>query len=136
MNTDFLNEIIRVACLSFFHSIWQGLIVMVVMALLLRVTKKWGPVFRYRLLWLGYILFLGSFIWTFFAQYHQVSFHIQEDGFSAIRTIASQQAERPGTLAKIISWLEENAFFLVGSWLLVFILKSMLMIRSLVGKNA
>lgn len=133
MNTDFLNEIIRVACLSFFHSIWQGLVLTLVMALLLRVTEKWGPVFRYRLLGMGYILFVGSFIWTFFVQYHQVSFLVQEDGFTAVGTIASQLSERPGTLSNIISWLEENAFLLMGFWLLVFILKSLLMIRSLVS---
>ena len=58
MNTELINQLLKASCLALVHSLWQGLIIAVVVAIILQRTKNWMPAFRYHLLGAALLLFL------------------------------------------------------------------------------
>lgn len=61
----FTDESVRAFCWTLLHSLWQGLLLALLAALVLFFTKKATPAARYRLLGLLLLLFLGGVCLTF-----------------------------------------------------------------------
>ncbi|NUO00232.1 MAG: hypothetical protein HUU01_06405 [Saprospiraceae bacterium] len=61
----FSDESVRAFCWTLLHSLWQGLLLALLAALVLFFTKKATPAARYRILGLLLLLFLGGVCLTF-----------------------------------------------------------------------
>lgn len=136
-NLPFSRNIIQAFSWTLLHSVWQGLIAAVLAGIILLLTKKSKPVFRYNLLSGLLLILLSASCFTFWYELEKPensNAKIVYQGFSGIDNVI---VTKPGiyyeTLNQfdiahfsklIINFCSENATLIVTVWLLVFLLKS------------
>jgi len=132
----FNQEIIQALCRTLVHSLWQGLLLAIVAALVIVLTRRSGPVLRYNLLSTLFVLFfLGSCI-TFTLQIHGGSGQsVVRDqpglgtGLTAVTGPTGSAVDAPGarsgvgalqqTMEGFLDYCNANAYLLVTFWLVV-----------------
>jgi bla regulator protein BlaR1 len=136
ISPSFVQKFIHAICLTFMHSLWQGLFVAVFAGLILFLTKKSTPALRYNLLAFLLFAFLvvnsATFAWELNMQ---GLFSENESG--AIWSITTSNvptvnvgnytfnsAEESGWITAITTFCNTNASVIVALWLLVFSIKS------------
>lgn len=136
ISASFVQKFIHAICLTFMHSLWQGLFVAVFAGLILLLTKKSAPALRYNLL--SFLLFAFlitnglTFAWELNAQN---LFGKTELGVtwlinrSEVPTVTGENylfsnAEESGWVTAITTFCNANASIIVAIWLLVFSIKS------------
>ncbi|MPR32095.1 M56 family metallopeptidase [Salmonirosea aquatica] len=139
MNTFFLNTLfsqkgIEAFSWTLIHSLWQGLVLAVLVGVILLMTRKARPALRYALLTGLLLTFLAVSAGTFWWEYHQI------DRVAALvpEVVLTQGtlhagylirenlwvAEQEDMASKILRFGTEHAVLIVAVWWLVFLLKT------------
>src|SRR4051812_2393697 len=92
LNQPYLEKLARIICLTLVHSIWQGLILAVLAGVMLMLTRKSKPAFRYNILALLLTVFLAASCVTFGVLNRENSGNA---GISIIRITNFQPANLP-----------------------------------------
>jgi bla regulator protein BlaR1 len=138
INELFANRAVTALCWTLFHSLWQGLIVALLAALLLIRTKKSRPTFRYKIL--STLFFLLAFLFAATFLYELFYAGVAAGGGSSSGgkiTMLAQKMDHPAVVrtgggssltAIIGGFLSRNSTLIVGIW---FIILSVRMARML-----
>src|ERR1700761_4417284 len=119
------------------HSLWQGLVLAIVTAVVLIATKKSGARLRYNLVAVQFLLFIAACCCTFVWEWYHVHIKAIAPLAGTIGNEASQwfsfDAESIRRFAKIcISYFTANAPMVVLLWSVLFVFRSVRMMGSLV----
>ncbi|WP_031527216.1 M56 family metallopeptidase [Dyadobacter crusticola] len=131
VDTPFFTELIKAVCLTFLHSLWQGLVAAVLAGGLLMLTRKSRPVFRYNVLvaLLGGLLLVNAA--TFFLILPKNQTEITGNVF--ISTATATEVNIAGTRSSfelnslssdLTDFCSRHASTILAIWLLVFLWKS------------
>jgi beta-lactamase regulating signal transducer with metallopeptidase domain len=132
VNTPFFNELVKAVCLTFVHSLWQGLVAAVLAGGFLMLTKTSRPAFRYNVL----IALLGSVLIanaaTFLIVLPDIQSRISGTVFLSAAGVtenhvagATHSSSQLSTFTgNIISFCDQHASSIFTIWLLVFLWKS------------
>ena len=130
------HEWVRALCLTFMHSLWQGLVAAIGAGIILLCTRKSKPAFRYNLLALVMLLFVVGTVLTFslmirdsgavsgsvvvFSNEWVVPTAFQHAGDVALATAEADW------MTKILAFFNAHAQVIVTVWFLIFAVKSIL----------
>jgi bla regulator protein BlaR1 len=138
INELFANRAVTALCWTLFHSLWQGLIVAVLAALLLIRTKQSRPTLRYQLLSTLFFLLTFLFAATFLYELQHSGVAPGGGGTNVGRVMMLNQkmahpvilrtGEGPLLIQTISGFLSRNSSLIVGIW---FIILSVRMARML-----
>jgi bla regulator protein BlaR1 len=129
INELFANRAVTALCWTLFHSLWQGLIVALLAALLLIRTKKSRPTFRYKIL--STLFFLLAFLFAATFLYELLYAGVAAGGGSSRGgkiTMLAQKMDHPAVVrsgggssltAIIGGFLPRNSTLIVGIWLII-----------------
>ena len=129
----FNEQIIHALCWTLIHSLWQGLLLAILGALVILITKKSGSGFRYSLLLGLFCLFVAIAAITFARQYATVTVPEVVPVASVTEQVANSNGRSfyPGetTLrekapATFISYCNDHASLIVTFWMLLLVLQS------------
>ena len=68
MNGLISDKMMQALCWTLLHSLWQGLLLAIIAALIIMITRKSAPALRYNLLSVLFILFIVATAFTFIQQ--------------------------------------------------------------------
>ena len=141
MNIEIFNKFlsqhfIQAVCKTLLHSLWQGLLLAIFTGMVLMLTKRSRPVFRYNLLFLGLMLFVSANAVTFFIEMtthvvgnSAVVIDSAGNSLEAGRRIFIQYGYAVGDSIALLSYVDKfitgNAAIIFGIWLVVFSCKSL-----------
>ena len=132
MNWLISDQMMQALCWTLLHSIWQGLLLAIVAALIITVTRKSPPSLRYNLLTGLFILFIVT---TGFSFMRQVSLAKKDQpGKNWIATITDPVSSaanihgntiisataRPAYFETMVQFFNENATLIVAVWFILF----------------
>ena len=123
-----VNEIARAISLSFFHSLWQGLLFVFFAIIVLSFTKTSKPAVRYNFLVGLFTFFVFLTGYTFLQQF---GFTIAAGKKFGTDSPAIQPGNFTSTSFQILNYLDSNASRVFIFWFLVFSWKSAVLIRNL-----
>jgi bla regulator protein BlaR1 len=131
------QRIIQAFSWMLIHSLWQGLLLAVVTAVVLIVTKKSGARLRYNLVAVQFLLFMVSCCCTFVREWYHAPAKVIAPLAGTIGNEASQifglNAENIHRFAQTcISYFTANAPMVVLLWSVLFVFRSVRMMGSLV----
>ena len=137
----FSGHITSAFCWTLVHSLWQGLFFGIMTGLILIGTKNSKPSLRYRILSAQFLLFilvvLITFIWEWNVNSYSNTFQnhitanaIDTSGGNQDVIIHSTQSYQ--VLDTLSAFLSANAPLLVAAWFIIFFVKSIKIITSLV----
>lgn len=131
------HRIIQAFSWMLIHSLWQGLLVAVVTAVVLIATKKSGARLRYNLVAIQFLLFIVACCSTFVWEWYQAPAKVIMPLAGTIGNEASQwfqlDAESIRRFAQTcISYFTANAPMVVLLWAVLFVFRSVRMMGSLV----
>ncbi|MBO9729960.1 MAG: M56 family metallopeptidase [Chitinophaga sp.] len=124
VNYFFSGEIIRALCWTFIHSLWQGLVLSVIIALVITLTRKSRPAVRYNMLSALFGLFIITTVATFIKQLFVARDALQINGREL--TAMSGGAVYGGTevapdfLQQFIGYFNSHAALIVTIWFIIF----------------
>jgi beta-lactamase regulating signal transducer with metallopeptidase domain len=120
----FSSDIIQALCWTFMHSLWQGLILAIVTALVITLTRKARPAVRYNLLSALFGLFIITVFATFIKQLFAIreAFHINGHEITAMSdgAVYSGADAAPGFLQQFILYFNNHAALIVTIWFIIF----------------
>lgn len=132
------NEIIHALFWTLVHSLWQGILLAIVSAIILFRTKKSVAALRYRLLCSGFILFNIISAITFFYEMHLTSTDSNEALPHAVtyvtnNNIAIAVTHNAGTdfFERTISFIQSGEDFIVLAWIIIIMLKCISLLTGL-----
>ncbi len=131
------QRIIQAFSWMLIHSLWQGLLLAVVTAVVLIATKKSGARLRYNLVAVQFLLFIAGCCCTFVWEWHQAPVKVIAPLAGTIGNEAWQwfhlDAESIRRFAQTcISYFTANAPMVVLLWSVLFVFRSVRMMGSLV----
>lgn len=120
------EEIIQAVSFTLLHSLWQGMLLSLIAAGIIFLTKKTSPLLRYNLLTATLVVFIISVAATFSTQLLQAKKIVNEASITAapINTLESPaylapvKSELP-VWYKVITFFSANANWIVLLWLLI-----------------
>jgi bla regulator protein BlaR1 len=133
ISQPYFQKLVRAVCLTLLHSVWQGLVVAVLVGGILLLTRKQRPAVRYNLLCGALMLFLCAAGLTFYLEMQT------ESGVFSTLGASSEVADRffvqdrsaPGHFGETVGWKDlitdfcnQNAGAIVAIWFLIFGMKS------------
>jgi bla regulator protein blaR1 len=127
-----MQDIIRILTWTFIHSLWQGLLVALLAAIIISTTRKSTARLRYNLLCIIVILFLVTSAITFVIQWKTIP------GPSSISTIANDAVTVKSStivLDNIIDGVNANSNTLIFIWAFFFLFSCLRMVTGLVAVN-
>jgi beta-lactamase regulating signal transducer with metallopeptidase domain len=137
-------ELVQAICWTLIHSLWQGLIGAVAVALIITLTRRSPAFIRYNLLIAVLFLFIVSAGFTLYRQLHlqtattvlsgsldqragsNTSINFDSPGFTV-----PGPSVRPHALAQLTDYCNANAPLIVLTWLLLFLIKCTQLIAGL-----
>lgn len=134
MHATFLDNLLRTMSWTFIHSLWQGLILTILAGMVMLGTKKLGASVRYVLLCSLFFLFLGSAAITFLVEWNAGT-----PDASGLKLIADQSQINAlfhdsvfrQLFEKTALLLNENAPWIVFTWLIILFVKTARMMLDL-----
>jgi beta-lactamase regulating signal transducer with metallopeptidase domain len=111
------------------HSLWQGLLLAVITAVVLMLTRRSSPFIRYNLVFAQLLLFAGACIFTFTWEWNSNELHRVMPtitGASFLTDMVKPFTER------CISYFSANAPFILCTWFVFFIARSVKIMGGLV----
>jgi len=128
----FREDLIPALCRTFTHSLWQGLLLAIIAAVVIVLTKRGSSALRYNLLTGIYFLFIAGIIATFCIQ---LSGSTASSHLTNATTIDQLEKNAPpaisvhmqdtATLAStIIAFIDRYSNIIALTWLLVFLFKA------------
>lgn len=118
------------------HSLWQGLLLAILTAVVLTFTKRSSASVRYNLILVQFILFMlvcgGTFAWEWFKTPHHAVVHVIAGAAQVTSLPFNLNAESIKHFAQIcISYFTVNAPVMVLLWFVFFMFRSMRMMGNL-----
>jgi len=113
------ENIAQALCHTLVHSLWQGLILAILTAVIILLTKRSGAAIRYRLLVGALCLFTVSFIFTLV-----IEFKSQAGGNLSIVNDAGHSTNLFDLLNYSLKYAHEHAGIIVFAWLFIICLRS------------
>lgn len=124
------EEIVRALSWTLLHSVWQGVLLSLIAALIMLFTKNQSPSLRYNLLSGTLVLFITGIFFTFFVQLVYPADTTQLSILTASPIDSVQPSANPITLNpgisvidKAVGFLNANAGWIVLTWLLTIVYK-------------
>jgi beta-lactamase regulating signal transducer with metallopeptidase domain len=119
------------------HSLWQGLVLAVISALVMFLTKKTSAAIRYNLVLVQFLLFIGACVFTFVWEWSKPSQQSMVQFGNAIggRASALLSLNADGIRAfanTCVGYFTANAPMVVLLWLVFFLFRSVRMMRGLI----
>ena len=131
-----MQAFIKALTWTFIHSLWQGLLAALVVAIIISVTRKTSAKVRYNLLWMVLIVFLCGSLLTFLVQWNQQQVFLQLDSIKSDGSIIStSETLSTGFMADLVHWLNSNSGFLMLAWMIFFLLKCIMLFAGLASVN-
>lgn len=126
----FDNAIARAVGRTFIHSLWQGLLLTIVAALIILFTRRTAPALRYQLLSGLFVLFIGIACFTLVRELQQdtrpaTSVILTENFQGSTETSVIQQ----GPVVELTvqdrfkTWFDQYISWIMAAWFLVFFIK-------------
>src|SRR6185437_1597030 len=141
MTTLIPDIILRAACWTLLHSLWQGLIVALLAGIIMVLTKKSSSSLRYNLLCGLLFLFLGVSGYTFYRQLPSTASPAVSMGGPAVTAVAPPSAHVIAPAAgvivqsgidKLIQYFNSHAAHIVLVWFISFLGRFVQMLSGLV----
>lgn len=120
----FSSNIIRALCWTFIHSLWQGLLLSIVVALVITLTRRTRSAFRYNILSALFGLFIitacGTFIKQLFTAQEALPINGQEMTVISGGTAYGGTNVAPDFLQQFTGYFNNHAALIVTIWFLIF----------------
>jgi bla regulator protein BlaR1 len=130
-----MQAILKAFSWTLMHSIWQGLVLAIIAAIVLALTRKSQPATRYNLLGTLLLLFVIAAVYTFSIEYRNAvnSFAADQDHAIAIAIAAQQPNEIAGESfnTRCIEWFDNNYSYFMLVWSLFFVVQITRLVRGL-----
>lgn len=133
MQQSFAGKLFNTISFTLLHSLWQGLLLTVIIALIMLATKKAAPAFRYSLLTALLFCFIGTVSITFILQWQQ-SFDITTTFLPAITT-GNDAATQHGWWNEATHFMDQYAAWMMALWATVVLMKLLRMLMDLYYVN-
>lgn len=125
-----IAEISRALCLTFLHSIWQGLLLALLAAFFILLSPKARPRLRYNMLAILFTGFIAAMVYTFIGSYHQ------ESACLSTRCAGSGSSGTKGLQDlwhNTVNFMNVHAGTLSMIWFLIFTVKSFRLLQHISG---
>jgi beta-lactamase regulating signal transducer with metallopeptidase domain len=138
LNTNTISHsLIQAFSWMLIHSLWQGLVLAVISALVMFLTKKTSAAIRYNLVLVQFLLFIGACVFTFVWEWSKPSQQSMVQFGNAIggRASALLSLNADGIRAfanTCVGYFTANAPMVVLLWLVFFLFRSVRMMRGLI----
>jgi bla regulator protein BlaR1 len=146
MNLDFFKELfgsqaVTALCWTLFHSLWEGLIFAIIAGIMIMLTRRSTPVFRYNALSALFATLVIAIIVTFFYEQQKVeSMRLEQSsashpvsitaGYS--QTLILQNSNEGGSFTQLLSnFFAQYAYLIVAVWFFILCAKSVKMMFAL-----
>jgi beta-lactamase regulating signal transducer with metallopeptidase domain len=120
----FSSNIIRALCWTFIHSLWQGLLLSIVVAGVITLTRRTRPAIRYNILSSLFGLFImtacGTFIKQLFAAREALPINGQEMAVMSGGAAYGGTSVAPDFLQQFTVYFNNHAALIVMIWFLIF----------------
>ncbi len=135
-----MQSVMKALAWTFVHSLWQGLIVALLVAIIISVTRKTKASLRYNLLGTAFIFFLAAVVITFIIQFQG----IRSSSVTAITTGNGAGYSTGDSLTVISShgfindlsdWFNSNTSILLLVWVLFFLVNCLKLMTGLAAVN-
>ena len=130
----FSGQAATAICWTLIHSLWQGLLLIILTSLIMIVTKKSRPAFRYNILSALFLLFILASVFTFLLQWKNsfsgegLKATAQQNSFSSpidIHPILFIRSEGTGQFfIALAEFLSRHASLIVMIWCIILCVKS------------
>lgn len=137
LNTNAISHsLIQAFSWMLIHSLWQGVLLAVISAVVMLLTKKTSAAVRYNLVLVQFLLFVGACLFTFVWEWNKQPQPVTAEFGNAIGNRASQllnlNADGIRAFANTcISYFTANAPMVVLLWFVFFLFRSVRMMRGL-----
>lgn len=133
----FSSEMTQALCWTLLHSLWQGMVMVVIAGILLYITRRSGAALRYNLMILLFGTFMltacSTFSWQLYAAYHQ-SAAVSPDLTNVMTALTIGQHSLYGNDTAVVhdvkyytelfyTYFNKHAALLVTVWFLLFCMK-------------
>jgi beta-lactamase regulating signal transducer with metallopeptidase domain len=138
LNTNTISHsLIQAFSWMLIHSLWQGMLLAVISAVVMLLTKKTSAAVRYNLVLVQFLLFIGACIFTFVWEWSKPPQQSMVQFGSAIggraSALLSLNADGIRTFANTcVGYFTANAPMVVLLWLVFFLFRSVRMMRGLI----
>lgn len=141
--SPFADQLTQALCWTFIHSLWQGLVLALVAASLIQLTKKSASVLRYYLLSAIFFLFMVTALVTFFRENKSINLTdasglatspapMQSEDFNSSAIVSHRINQNQLSLVeKCKDYLNAHAMLIVLLWFVFFCIKSLQMFISI-----
>src|SRR6185369_4794170 len=129
----FVNEITRAVCRTFLHSLWQGLLLIILANIFLSFSKKYKPVVRYNFLATLFMIFILLTCYTFSKQLAfttAIERNLQQNPVVASSTGLSGISIQI-LINRILTYLDAYTSWIIIIWFMIFGWKIVRLIRNL-----
>jgi bla regulator protein BlaR1 len=135
-----MQPLLKALAWTFVHSLWQGLLAALLVAVIISITRKTKARLRYNSLGMVFILFLTVVFITFILQYRETvssSLVINITGNEALNSIANNSTEviTGGLIADLGTWFNNNTSLFLLVWTFFFLVNCMKLIAGLATVN-
>lgn len=121
----FSTGLIKAIYLSLAHSLWQGILLALIAALIMGLGRRATPARRYNWLLATFLLFTISGIYTFIYQlqhiaHYQVSIRVEQGGETGFSGLLQQYINQLSSLSyvrQMLALLNRNADMIVMAWM-------------------
>jgi beta-lactamase regulating signal transducer with metallopeptidase domain len=138
LNTNTISHsLIQAFSWMLIHSLWQGLVLAVISAVVMLLTKKTGAAVRYNLVLVQFLLFIGACAFTFAWEWNKPPQQSMVQFGNAIggkaSALLSLNADGVRAFANTcVGYFTANAPMVVLLWLVFFLFRSVRMMRGLI----
>lgn len=141
LNSAFSDPFIKALCWMFIHSLWQGIVLALMAAGMIQLTKKSGAVLRYHLLSTLFFLFVVTAMVTFFSEFkspdssNTMSLVVKAPALmqpkATVSSYYSNHLNQMALLEKLTDYLNAHALIIVLLWFVLFCAKSLQMLLNI-----
>ena len=129
---SFNSELISALCRTLAHSLWQGLLLAIIAAIVMIASKRSGPVLRYNLLTVVALLFVAGAVITFLVQLndlpgtaHLANAIVIDRSGKNILPATPIHAQGGATISStIIAFIDQYANGIALAWFLILLFKA------------
>src|SRR5688572_23307008 len=133
MNGLISDKMMQAFCWTLLHSLWQGLLLAIIAALIIMITRKSAPSLRYNLLLVLFILFIVAAAFTFRLQITIANNDLPGKIWRAAEPVSNTQiihdntilsaSTQPGFVELTVRYFNEHASLIVAIWFILLLAK-------------
>ena len=131
-STGTIQHFIQAFSWMLIHSLWQGMLLAVVTAVILMMTKTTRPIVRYNLVFVQFVLFLLACSITFFYEWNKLPLNTGLPGIMANGSPLLFNINIAGIARSCMNYFTVNAPFIVLLWFVLFLFRAVRVMGDLV----